>query len=93
MLDHFVMSTKQILVGFLILITVIDITFIIFREKIARKRERKHMDEIAVVAYNHDKDFKDYVDKYMKANDLSMEEAFDHKIVKLYLNYTEHKND
>ena len=51
------------------------------------------MDEIAIVAYNHDPDFKEYVDKYMKQHNISMEEAFEHKIVQLYLVYSEHRND
>lgn len=50
------------------------------------------MNEIAVVAYNHDKDFKEYVDKYAKANELTLEEAMDHKIVDLYLQYVEENN-
>ena len=47
------------------------------------------MNEIAIVAYNHDPDFKEYVDKYMKAHNLSMEEVFEHKLVQLYLDYTD----
>lgn len=50
------------------------------------------MDEVAVVAYNHNPDFKEYVDKYMKANDVSFEEAMDHKIVHLYLEWVESAN-
>ena len=50
------------------------------------------MDEVAIVAYNHNPDFKEYVDKYIEANDLTFEEAMGHKIVKLYLEYSEHRN-
>lgn len=86
-------SITAVLVGFLIVITVIDILFIIARYYVERKRERERMYEQAVVAYNHDKDFKEYVDKYIKANDLTFEQAMDHKIVKLYLDYINHKDE
>ena len=61
--------------------------------QITPKEAIRLMNEIAVVAYNHDPDFKEYVDKYMKQHNISMEEAFDHKIVQLYLEYSEHRND
>ena len=51
------------------------------------------MDEIAIVAYNHNPDFKLYVDKYIKANELTFEEAMEHKLVNLYLEYVETANE
>lgn len=86
-------SITAVLVGFLIAITVIDILFIMARYYVERKREQERMYEQAVVAYNHDSDFKEYVDKYIKANDLTFEQAMDHKIVKLYLDYINHKDE
>ena len=86
-------SVTAVLVGFLIAITVIDILFIIARYYVERKREREHMDETAVVAYNHDPDFKTYVDKYIESNNLTFEEAMDHKIVKLYLDYIKDRDE
>lgn len=60
----------------------------IFDDAINDFREA-NMDEIAIVAYNHNPDFKLYVDKYIKSNGLTFEEAIDHKIVNLYLEYTQ----
>lgn len=47
------------------------------------------MHEAAEVAYNLDPDFKEYVDKYKIANNLTLEETMEHKIVQLYLDYLE----
>lgn len=47
------------------------------------------MHEAAEVAYNLDPDFKEYVDKYKVANNLTLEETMEHKIVHLYLDYLE----
>ena len=86
-------QATAVIVGFLVAITVIDILFVLLRYRIERKVDRERMYEQAVVAYNHDSDFKEYVDKYIKANDLTFEQAMDHKIVKLYLDYINHKDE
>lgn len=86
-------QATAVIVGFLIAITVIDILFILLRYRIERKKDKERMYEQAVVAYNHDPDFKEYVDKYIKAKNLTFEQAMDHKIVKLYLDYTKNKDE
>lgn len=41
--------------------------------------------------YTENKDFKDYVDKYVKENKISVDEAFTHAIVKEIYNYYKSK--
>ena len=50
-------------------------------------------EEMAIVSYNLDPDFKSYVDKYAQKHNLTNDEAFDHEIVKLYLKYLEERNN
>lgn len=57
--------------------------------KIRPKEVLELMHEAAEVAYNLDPDFKEYVDKYKVANNLTLEETMEHKIVHLYLDYLE----
>ena len=57
--------------------------------KITPKEVIELMHEAAEVAYNLDKDFKEYVDKYIVKNGITLEEALEHKIVRLYLDYLE----
>ena len=49
--------------------------------------------ELAMVSYNLDPDFKDYVDKYAKKHDLTADQAFEHAIVKLYYEYVKKHDD
>ena len=86
-------NVTAVIVGFLVAITVIDILFILLRWNVERRKDLKKMEETAVVAYNHDPDFKEYVDKYIKNHNITFEQAMEHKLVKLYLNYIKHRDD
>lgn len=57
--------------------------------KIRPKELIELMHEAAEVAYNLDSDFKEYVDKYITKEAITLEEALEHKIVQLYLDYLE----
>jgi len=47
------------------------------------------MDKVVETFYNLDPDFKEYVDKYVIKEAITIEEAIEHKIVQLYLDYLE----
>lgn len=47
------------------------------------------MDKVVETFYNLDPDFKEYVDKYVIKEAITIEEALGHKIVQLYLDYLE----
>lgn len=43
--------------------------------------------------YNTNEDFREYVEKHRKGLGISVEEALEHMIVKMYAYYVLHRND
>lgn len=82
----------ETIVIFIVIITSVDVALILIRYTLELRKERKELEEVAEVTYNMDSDFKAYVDKYIKKHNLTLEEAFKHKLVKLYREYLKTKD-
>ena len=77
----------ETIVIFIVIVTSVDVALILIRYIFELRKERKELEEVAEVTYNLDPDFKAYVDKYIAKHNITLEEAFKHKIVKLYRDY------
>ena len=83
------MNTEVIMAIIVTVIAAVNIAMVCMLER----RASNKMKEPAETAYNLDPDFKDYVDKYINKHHLTLEKAFKHKIVELYLDYLKTKNE
>jgi len=83
----------ETIVIFIVIITSVDVALILIKYTLELRKERKELEEVAEVTYNMDPDFKAYVDKYIAKHNLTLEEAFKHKLVKLYREYLKTKDE
>ena len=83
----------ETIVIFIVIITSVDVALILIKYTLELRKERKELEEVAEVTYNMDHDFKAYVDKYITKHNLTLEEAFKHKLVKLYREYLKTKDE
>ena len=82
----------ETIVIFIVIVTSVDVALILIKYALELRKERKELEEVAEVTYNLDPDFKSYVDKYIAKHNIILEEAFKHKLVKLYREYLKTKD-